>query len=106
LPLTEDGHVIEKLISHGFDPALGVGIQIRRPWRIDHWFYIRRPQHGIHAINECRIAVMDHMRAITQEPIDRVGQPARSIRHPFGGRVLGDPGDEDLAGVVANAKKT
>ena len=93
MSLAEKDEVIQALASDGFHKPLRMRVAVRALRRNPHALHPSLPQDCFERLREKRIAVVDQMRRISKEPVDRVGQVSRHLLHPFPVGVRGDAGD-------------
>jgi hypothetical protein len=79
--LPEEDEVVQTLLADRAHEALRVGVGIRRPDGGQHDPHPRALDDAAEVVGPLAVAIADENAVAHQEPIDRIGQSPRRLRH-------------------------
>ena len=96
--LAGDEQVVEALRARRADPALGVGVRVRRAVGRAHDLDPLGREHRVEGRRELGVAIVDEEAGRRARLLQRPGEVARLLGDPGGGRVGGAAGEMDPPG--------
>jgi hypothetical protein len=105
MSLTEEHELVRTLALDRQDEPFGVGVQVRAVRRQLDTLDASSAEQVTELASEQRIASVDHIAHIAQEPVDAVGEVARHLLHPFTVDMARDAGDLHVARLDVDDKQ-